>query len=184
MVAFIQLVSGARENEAFWFFYAVLEKSHNLNPFDGLQGFYAENFPLLTQYQNVFNELFEDYIPDLYNHFKNEGFPESMWLSKWFMSCFLYSFPFGLCIRIWDNLMAHGTQFIFNVGIAILFLLKDKILALEDLGDINEYFKLLREDDSREEPQLPPYEDIITEAQGVVFPNERMLELFEKYKPK
>jgi len=31
-------------------------------------------------------------------------------------------------------------------------LLKDKILALEDLGEINEYIKLLREDESREEP--------------------------------
>ena len=32
--------------------------------------------------------------------------------------------------------------------------------------------------------QLPPYEEIITEAQEIVFPNERLTELFEKYKPK
>ena len=163
MVGFILLVSGGKEHDTFWFFYAILEKTHNLNPFDGLASMYEEGFPLYMQYVQVFNELFEEYIPDLYDNFQMEGIPNEMWLQKWFMSCFTINFPMGLCVRIWDNLMAHGTKFILNVSLALLYLMKDELITL-DMGGINEYFKKLKDDESCEYKLLPPYEDIIQEA--------------------
>jgi hypothetical protein len=77
------------------------------------------------QYTSMFKELFREQIPLLSEHFDNECLPDQLWIQKWLMSCFLYSFPLGLCIRIWDNLLAYGTRFLFNVSLAILSLLKD-----------------------------------------------------------
>ena len=102
-------------------------------------------FPLLIQYLKVFQELFKEWIPDLWDHFEMEGLPDQMWIHKWFMTCFLYSFPLGLCIRIWDNILAFGTRFMFNISLAILNLLKDQLLEL-DFNDINEFFKSLKDD--------------------------------------
>jgi len=52
----------------------------------------------------------------------------------------------NLCIRIWDNLLAYGTRFLFNTTLALLNLIKDKLMEL-DMAEIDEYFKLLKEDD-------------------------------------
>jgi len=125
LAGFLLIISGGNEKEAFWVFYSMQERSHQQIPFDGLCGFFEEGFPLLMQYLSIFKELFNEQIPDLSRHFDNEGLPDQLWIQKWFMSCFLYSLPLGLCIRIWDNLMAYGTRFLFNVSLSILFLLKD-----------------------------------------------------------
>lgn len=112
------------------------------------------------QYLSIFKDLFEEYLPELFSHFENENLPDQLWIQKWFMSCFLYSFPMGLCIRIWDNLLAYGTRFLFNVSLAILFMLKDQLMDL-DFSDINDYFKALKDDGHLDQNLLPPFEDII-----------------------
>jgi hypothetical protein len=47
LAGFILMVSGGHEKQTFWFFHAILEKSHQQIPFDGLSGFFEEEFPLL-----------------------------------------------------------------------------------------------------------------------------------------
>mmetsp|Transcript_42166 Transcript_42166/g.64658 ORF Transcript_42166/g.64658 Transcript_42166/m.64658 type:complete len:127 (-) Transcript_42166:1527-1907(-) len=120
VAAFLLLVSGGKEKETFWFFYQFLEKSTEPIAFDGLASFYEMEFPLLMQYMGMFNDLFEEYLPDLYIHFREQDIHDCLWIQKWFHSIFLYSFPMGLCVRIWDNILAMGTRFIFNVSLAIL----------------------------------------------------------------
>ena len=71
-----------------------------------------------------------------------EGVPDALWLNKWFLTLFLYTFPLGLCIRIWDNILADGTKFIFKVALAILKLTEKDLLKL-DFNGINDYFKSL-----------------------------------------
>ena len=66
-----------------------------------------------------------------------------MWIQKWFQSCFLYSFPLELCIRIWDNILACGTRFMFNVSLAILRSVEDALLEL-DMADMMDVFKLFK----------------------------------------
>jgi len=39
-------------------------------PFDGLFGFYADGFPLLMQYLAVFDDLFQEELPELHSHFQ------------------------------------------------------------------------------------------------------------------
>jgi len=106
----------------------------------GLYGFYSVGFPLLHKFQEVFHVLFEEHLPILRAHFTEEGLPDLLWITKWFQSCFLYSFPMGLCLRIWDNLMAYGTRFLISTALAILKLIESNILQL-NLGEINDFFK-------------------------------------------
>ena len=115
----------------------------------GLDGFFSHSFPMLEKFLSVFDTLFEEFLPDLHDHFKNEGIPDLLWIHKWFQYCFLYSFPLGLCIRIWDNIWATGTKFLFQAAIAILKLIKNDLIEL-GFGDINERFKKLKDEDERQ----------------------------------
>lgn len=112
----------------------------------GLAGFFAQEFPLLERYLMIFDRLFEEILPNLHAHFKSEGIPELLWIHKWFSTCFLYSFPLGLCIRIWDNIFVYGTKFILQASIAILKLIEDDLLQIS-FSDINEYLKHLKEEE-------------------------------------
>ena len=96
--------------------------------------------------------------------------PDALWLNKWFLTLFLYSFPLGLCIRIWDNILADGSKFIFKVSLAILKLTEADLLKL-DFNGINDYFKLFNGRDEEYIDQLrssssplPDFETIILEA--------------------
>ena len=99
-------------------------------------------------------------MPELHSHF--DDIPDLLWINKWFQTCFLYSFPLGLCIRIWDNILADGTKFFFKVALAILRLVEGDLLQLE-MTDINEFFKRFIDSDPSY-PLLPDYEKIIQEA--------------------
>ena len=111
----------------------------------------------------MFDDLFNELIPDLHEHFRNENVPDLMWISKWFMSIFLYSFPLGLCIRFWDNILAFGTRFMFNISLSILQLLRTTLLDKE-FAEIVEYFQMMKDDSHLDEKYLPPYELIIEGA--------------------
>jgi len=88
-----------------------------------------------------------------------------------------------LCIRIWDNILAYGTRFLFNITLALLELLQDRLLTL-DMCQIDEFFKLLKDDDHAEEKQLPPCELIIDTAQKIDIPKDELDDLLKRHEPK
>ncbi len=92
----------------------------------GLNGFFSDGFPMLLKYVRVLHVLMDEYMPVLHEHLAD--LPDLLWINKWFQTCFLYSFPLGLCIRIWDNLMADGTKFFFKAALAILQLTESELL--------------------------------------------------------
>ena len=49
-----------------------------------------------------------------------EGFDISMVGSKWFMTLFVYDFPFCTLVRIWDIFLFEGWKIIYRVGLALL----------------------------------------------------------------
>ena len=58
-------------------------------------------------------------MPDLHDRFEEAGVLPSFWLTKWYMSIFLYNFPVGICLRIWDIFIKDGLfsliSFIFPI---------------------------------------------------------------------
>lgn len=87
----------------------------------GLSGMFTEQFPMLLMYVKVFHKLFDEYLPDLKDRL--DELPDALWINKWIQTLFLYSFPYGLCIRIWDNVLSHGTKFLIQAALAILSLI-------------------------------------------------------------
>ena len=145
----------------------------------GLNGFFSDGFPILLRNVRVFHELMDIYLPELHEHLTELGTPDLLWINKWFQTCFLYSFPLGLCIRIWDNILADGTKFFFKVTLAILKLVESELMKL-DFSEINEYFKSFNEKDSQYK-LLPDYEVIIKEAEKFKITDELIAEISNNF---
>lgn len=100
LMGFFLMVNGGNDEEAFWLFVAITKKNQNFgmvgNFEGGLEGFYSDRFPLYHQFVYQFDRLFEEKLPKLKAHFDQIGYPAPVWLQKWFMTLFLYSFPMKL----------------------------------------------------------------------------------------
>lgn len=79
-------------------------------------------------------------MPKLAAHLENCQIPDALWIDKWFISLYLYQLPLGLCIRVWDNLIAHGIVFMFKLALTLLKYCEKDLLSL-DFGGICEYIK-------------------------------------------
>lgn len=94
VVGFILMLSGGNEEEAFWFFVALTEGNNKFHP--GFAQFYTEGFPLYYQYLEQFELIFTEKLPDVKAYFDEIDFTGPIWLQKWFITVFLYSFPLVL----------------------------------------------------------------------------------------
>ena len=83
----------------------------------------------------------------------------------------------GLTLRIWDNILASGTQFLFHVTLSILTIYKDKLID-QDAPRILEIFNLFKEDD---EMALPPIELMIQTAWKMDLDDDKISELLDNY---
>ena len=175
IAGFILMVSGCREKDSFWFFAALLTKRNIQGSpiMCGLNGFFTDGFPTLLRYVKVLHELMDIYMPDLHAHFQD--LPDLLWITKWFQTCFLYSFPLGLCIRIWDNILADGTKFFFKATLAILKLVEHELMKL-DFSAINDYFKAFNSTDSQYK-LLPDHEKIIAQAYKFKITDEQIAQI-------
>jgi len=126
----------------------------------------------------VLHVLMDQYMPVLHDHLSD--LPDLLWINKWFQTCFLYSFPQGLCIRIWDNIMADGTKFFFKAALAILSLTESELLLL-DFSEINEYFKSFINEKDSSFKLLPDYEKIITEAYKFKITDEQVEQICKSF---
>lgn len=121
-----------------------------------------EAFAVLVRIMNSFNlrELFkpsmaelglcmfqleamiQDQLPELHSHFQMHGVATSMFASSWFLALFTTILPIPLACRVFDVFLSEGVEVIFRVGIAILQLNMEDILAL----DMEETVKFLQKD--------------------------------------
>lgn len=60
-----------------------------------LLGLYEDGFPLINVYTCIFRNMLKRISLRLYTHLYENVvmFQESAWVFKWFMTCFLSSFP-------------------------------------------------------------------------------------------
>lgn len=143
LLALFLLVSGGREHEAFDMFVMITENSysdHRELSLSGLEGLFQEQFPLLAEYKFYFFALFKRKLPKLSEHFAQLGVPDGLWIDKWFLTLFLYQLPLGLVIRVWDNLLAQGLVFMFQMALALLKFSEKELLSLDMVG-VLEYIR-------------------------------------------
>ena len=129
IVAFLLMVNGGNEHEAFWFFVG-LARSHDYL----LMGFFERNFPLLNLYHHVFYEVFKRDLPNLHEYLLNQQIPDQLWITKWLLTMFLYSLPQCVVVRIWDYLFSENLFALIKISIGLLKIIEKDLMNLDTLG--------------------------------------------------
>lgn len=76
------------------------------------------------------------YEPELYYHFRDIGFSHDLYLVCWVMTLFAHTITIEKVKDIWTDLFCERVEFIFYVSLAILVLLKDKLMLLDFNGTL------------------------------------------------
>ena len=81
-------------------------------------------------------------LPTFIQKFDEIGIPPSSWLSKWFMTLYLYSFPVEICIRIWDFILLEGIFGLVKLIIPIIKVFEKDFMSMDGL-DVIILFQIL-----------------------------------------
>ncbi len=141
IVGFLLVISNRNENDTFYFIMALFSYTFAFK--FGIRGFYLENFPLINSCIKVFENRFKKYFLNVFNHFEKIGVPYICWISPWIQMIYVNVFPNKELLRIWDCFFCNGIPFLISFGLSIVELVENDILELNDLSQIQEYFKLL-----------------------------------------
>lgn len=60
--------------------------------------------------------------------FDSNNIPDSFWLTKWFLTLFLYNFPVRICSRLWDYLITNDIFSLVKLMVPILDIFKKKFM--------------------------------------------------------
>ena len=61
---------------------------------------------------------------------------ESAWVFKWFMTCYLSSFPIEMCQFVWDLVLNIGGIGLVYFAIALVLKLEKNLLEYDDACDL------------------------------------------------
>jgi Rab-GTPase-TBC domain len=133
IVGFLLMISGGNEEEVYSFFISLCEE---FNLFD----VFSEDMRELHKNLYVFNILFEETFPKLFNHFKSEEIMEDMWIFKWILSLFTSCLPLNIAVRLWDLMIILNNRGIFQISLGIISILEESLLK-SDLSEILKTFE-------------------------------------------
>ncbi|EGC37416.1 hypothetical protein DICPUDRAFT_86979 [Dictyostelium purpureum] len=104
----------------------------------------------IVKHVKIFDFIFKNEIPKLYEKFCELGLSTEHFLLEWFMTLFTKQLPLNIVFRIWDCYIMEGESFIYSTSIGILKLCKKFILLSnfeESLNIIKSTPHDLKEDD-------------------------------------
>lgn len=140
IAGFLLLVSGGQEIETFWMFVNLIRNSDFQ-----MSGFYENGFPLLKLYSHMFFKLLEKRNKKLFIHLKNADLPESVWLTKWLLTGFVYTNPLEIAVRFWDYIVASKSLFsMINISLGVSKIFELSILE-KDTMEIADMFRNINE---------------------------------------
>ena len=141
IVGFLLVISNRNENDTFYFIMALFSYTFAFK--FGIRGFYLENFPLVHSCIKIFENRFKKYFLNVFNHFEKIGVPYICWISPWMQMIYVNVFPNKELLRIWDCFFCIGIPFLISLGLSIVELIEKDVLEINDLSQIQEFFKLL-----------------------------------------
>eukprot|EP01117_Protostelium_nocturnum_P013269 TRINITY_DN4941_c1_g1_i3.p1 TRINITY_DN4941_c1_g1~~TRINITY_DN4941_c1_g1_i3.p1 ORF type:complete len:1016 (-),score=462.63 TRINITY_DN4941_c1_g1_i3:38-3085(-) len=134
------------EEDVFW----ILVELCSNSKYD-LHGRFLAGFPLLKQSFWIWDRIFEENLPKLFNHFNNQDTPvlTTFYATKWFLTVFLDAFPFKITVRLWDLFLYYGYDIVYSITFAIMKWFEKKLMvcsfdeilglfrAFEEMNDID-----------------------------------------------
>nr|CAB3266826.1 TBC1 domain family member 14 [Phallusia mammillata] len=93
--------------------------------------FFRLNEEMMKVYFAAFEVFFEENLPRLFAHFKQNNLTPDMYLIDWIFTMFSKALCFDAACRVWDIFCRDGEEFLFKTAIAILKLHRDSLLSME-----------------------------------------------------
>ena len=97
--------------------------------------FYRLDQDGITRRSQLFRLLLRQNLPEVCDHFENEGVKPGMFLIEWFLTLYSRSLNQEVASRVWDLLFYQGPLVLYQAGIAILKILSGSLMH-EDLAGI------------------------------------------------
>lgn len=162
ILGFILLVNGASESEAFWMFKILAE-----HPDFMWMGLFEDSLPLLRFLEYLSMTVLRDNHSDFLDFLVQEEIEESFWLTKWFMTMFLYNFPAKICARFWDYIITSSVFGIISLIDGLLFVFKKHFMKGNSF-DFLESFSQITQDEKKltnpKDPLFLNFADVVKNA--------------------
>ena len=131
------IVSDCNEAEAFNLLRFMYSSKFGLQ----LREFYINGFPKLKYYTYFVYELIKERLPSIYQILDREKILGEMWLQNWIQNLYSNLFEFSVGVRLWDCIIALGTDFLINFSLGYIKYFEEQILKCRDATDFLEIFK-------------------------------------------
>ena len=134
------LILGYSEEDTFWMFIHLATSQRYL-----LLGLYEDGFPLANVYTKIFKSMLRRIDKGLYSHiYENLMLDESVWIFKWFITCYIYSFPLQVIKFVWDLMVELGGLALVYFAVSLVVSLRDRMLGIDDACDMSEFMQNLK----------------------------------------
>ena len=104
--------------------------------------FYLLDEQKIKKRLDLFNDIFQINLPELYEHFKEIEILPEHYLLEWFMTLYTRNIFIDLAFRIWDIYMIEGILALYKVAIVIFRIHQNQYLKME-FSDIMNHLKNL-----------------------------------------
>ncbi|XP_068595955.1 USP6 N-terminal-like protein [Brachionichthys hirsutus] len=120
------------EEDAFWALAQLLTNSKH-----AMHGFFIPEFPKLLRFQAHHELVLSKMLPKLKKHLDKEQMLSGIYITKWFLQCFIDRTPFTLTLRLWDIYMLEGEKVLTAMAYTTFRLHKKRMqkLQLEELRE-------------------------------------------------
>lgn len=100
---------------------------------------FESGFPLVKELSAKFHQDLKLFKPNIEAHIVKHNFDDALWLTKWMITMFTYSFQYEYVIRFWDGIFSKGIQYMVNIALAIVDQLEEEMLK-KDLASLCDFF--------------------------------------------
>lgn len=101
-------------------------------------GLYEDGFPLAYIYTTIFKNMLSRVDLELHDHvYSTLMLDESMWIFKWFITYYIYSFPFNTIKYIWNLVIELGGIALVYYALALVTHIRQHLLKIEDPCDMS-----------------------------------------------
>jgi hypothetical protein len=132
------IVCAGDEEASFWLLKHLIE---NIAP-----EYHTRTMKNLKRDIDVLTDLIKVRAP-LVNEKMNEfGLPWIVIMTKWLICLFAEVLPVETALRVWDVIFSEGSKIIFRAGLAIVLILKDDIMRVNDMNELAQLFRNISKD--------------------------------------
>lgn len=161
------LLTQMSEEECFWCFHEMMQQ--NLY---AMRELFRPNFPMLQLCFFQLKKLMNLHCPKVISHLESLGLDVSIFAAQWFMTLFVYHFPFRGVLRLWDIFLCEGWKIVFRVSITLLKWEENNIVG----KPIDECMKTVRTISDNKNP-----DEIIERSMALKFKTECLLDYRKEY---